>query len=436
MSRVPPSERTKREIEQLLREGTSGEEDPKTGLVQLGVRRMVEEALEAAVRDLLGGRGYYERREPAGKGYRNGYRRGRLKTSEGEVSYQAPQVRQIEASSLARVRELLSGRTEGLERLALEMFARGCSTRDIEDLFATPEGGSLLSRTAVSEISEALWAEYEEFTTRDLSEVKPLYLFLDGIAERLRPGSKSEAVLCAWAITWSGRKVLIQLAPGTKESTDCVRQFLQDLKRRGLCDPVLVITDGAPGLIRAVEECFPHSLRQRCLAHKMRNLLSKVPAQSYEEFKQAAEAVYHAPSPALAESLREDLVGRFERCFPTAVRCFEEDFEACIAHLHCPPSHRRAIRTTNLLERLFLEERRRTRAVGTLFGERPVLKLMYAALLRASERWRGFTIEPFARGQLERLAEQLLQQARQEYAPADTRTQPSTPQTVYSKKGT
>lgn len=436
MSRVPPSERTKREIERLVREGTEVTEDPRSALVQLGVRRMVEEALEAAVRDLLGGRGYYERRGAEAKGYRNGYRRGRLKTSEGEVTYEAPQVRQVEASSLAPVRELLSGRTEGLERLALEMFARGCSTRDIEAVFARPEGGSVLSRTAVSEISEALWAEYEEFTTRDLSDVQPLYLFLDGIAERLRPGTKSEAVLCAWGITWSGRKVLIQLAPGTKESSDCCRQFLQDLKRRGLSDPVLVVTDGAPGLIRAAEECFPTSLRQRCLAHKMRNLLSKVPTDAYDEFKQAAEAVYHAPSPAMAQALRDDLVDQFERRFPTAVRCFEEDFEACIAHLHCPPAHRRCIRTTNLLERLFLEERRRTRAAGTLFGERPVLKLMYAAVLRASDRWNGLKIEPFARGQLERLAEQLQHNSRLAHAPAVTKTETSTPNRVYSKKGT
>lgn len=435
MKRVPPSERTKKEIDKLLKEGTSEAENPKTALVRLGVRRVLEEAFEGAVRDLLG-RGYYQRREPGSEGYRNGYRRARLKTSEGEVSYEAPQVRQVDASSMSQLRELLEGRTEGLETLALEMFARGCSTRDIEEIFSTDQGGSLLSRTAVSEITEALWQEYEEFATRDLSDISPLYLFLDGIAERLRPGAKSEAILCAWAVTWSGRKVLVQLAPGTKESTDCCRQFLEDLRRRGLGDPVLVVTDGAPGLIRAAEECFPHSLRQRCLAHKMRNLLSKVPAAVQEEFKQATQAAYQAPSPAIAQALREDVVARFTKSYPTAVRCFEEDFEACIAHLHCPPAHRRIIRTTNLLERLFLEERRRTRAVGTLFGERPVLKLMYAALIRASERWHGVEIDPFSRYQLERLAEDLKQQARRTHAPVVTQNPGSAPNHVYSKKGT
>ena len=319
----------------------------------------MEEALEAAVHDLLG-RGYYERRDEGGRGHRNGYRRGRLKTAEGEVLYEVPQVRDVEGAALNELRAQLAGRTESLEALALEMFARGCSTRDIEAAFRGPDGQSLLSRTAVSELTEALWREYEEFVTRDLSDVRPLYLFLDGIAERLRPGAKSEAILCAWAITESGRKVLVHLAPGIKESTDCCRDFLEDLKRRGLTDPVLIITDGAPGLIRAVEECFPASLRQRCLAHKMRNLLGKVPAELHDEVKQLAQAAYQAPSPAVARALREDFVEQFQRDLPTAVRCFEEDFEACIAHLYCPPGHRRWIRTTNLLERLFVEERLRS----------------------------------------------------------------------------
>ena len=170
-----------------------------------------------------------------------------LQTAEGEVAYSVPQVRDVEATPIAAVRERLQGRTEALKQLAVEMYARGCSTRDIEAMFRTETGGSLLSRTAVSELTEALWAEYEEFATRDLSDLEPLYLFLDGLAERLRPGTKREAILCAWAILGDGRKVLLHVTPGTKESTDCCKELLADLKRRGLKDPVLVATDGAPG---------------------------------------------------------------------------------------------------------------------------------------------------------------------------------------------
>ncbi len=234
--------------------------------------------------------------------------------------------------------------------------------------------------------------EYEAFATRDLSEVKPLYLFLDGIAARLTPGYRREAVLAAWTITWEGKKVLVHIAPGTKESTDCCREFIEEMRRRGLDEPLFAATDGAPGLIRAVEECLPTALRQRCLAHKMRNIAAKLPDEMHAEFTQAARAAYQAPSPAMAIALRDDLVQRFEKQVPSAVGCFLDDFDACIAHLKCPPRHRKAVRTTNMLERLFEEERRRSKVAPTLFGERPVMKMMFAAVTRASERWRGIKI--------------------------------------------
>ena len=414
MKRVPPSQRTKEAISQFF-SGNSGEGDPRSELVRLAVQFIVEEGLEAVVRDHLD-RDYYER--GGGSGYRNGHRPKKLKSSEGEVTYANPQLRGTRSEALDALRARLSGRSEELERLAIEMYARGCSTRDIEAIFAGADGKSLLSRSAVSEVTEVLWAEYEEFATRDLSEIRPLYLFVDGIAERLRPGAKREAVLAAWAITWDRKKVLVHLSPGTKESTECCRDFFEDLKRRGLTDPVLVVTDGAPGLIRATEECFPLSKRQRCLAHRMRNLLAKLPEEIHAAFKEAVRASYQAPSPAMAEALRDDLVEHYQERYPTAVRCFLEDFDACIAHLNCPPAHRRYIRTTNLLERLFEEERRRMRAAGTMFGERPVLKLMYAALIRGSERWRGIRITDFERKQLERLREEIEGRHRKENEPA------------------
>ena len=185
------------------------------------------------------------------------------------------------------------------------MYARGLSTRDIEALFADGEGKSLLSRTAVSEITERLWAEYEAFAGRELAEFDVLYLFVDGIAERLHLGQPREAVLAAWGILADGKKALLHLAPGSKEDTASCREFFQDLRRRGLPEPLLVVSAGAAGMIRAIEECFPRSMRQRCLAHKMRNLQSKVPENLWPEFKVRAMACYQAASPALARLLRD-----------------------------------------------------------------------------------------------------------------------------------
>jgi putative transposase len=125
---------------------------------------------------------------------------------------------------------VVRGRSEELEALAVEMYARGLSTRDIEAVFAGADGRRLLSRTAVSEFTERLWAEYEAFASRDLSEFAVVYLFVDGIAERLHLGQPREAVLAAWGILTDGKKALLHLAPGTKEDTASCKEFFQDMR--------------------------------------------------------------------------------------------------------------------------------------------------------------------------------------------------------------
>ena len=148
-------------------------------------------------------------------------------------------------------------------------------------------------------------------------------------------------------------------------------------------------------LIRAIEECFPRSARQRCLAHKLRNLQSKMPEDQWPEFKARAIACYQAASPVLARMLRDDIAASYGAAVPSALACLQDDFDACIVRLRFPLAHRRSIRTTNLLERLFGEERRPNKAIPHAFGERAVLKLMYAALIRAAERWRGLRTTEF-----------------------------------------
>jgi len=131
-------------------------------------------------------------------------------------------------------------------------------------------GRLLLSKTAVSELGEQLWADYQDFATRDLSEYDISYLFVDGIAERIRPGQRREPVLAAWGFTVEGKKVLLSLMAGSKEDAETVSAFFQDMRGRGLGNPLLVVSDGAPGIIKAVESCFPRSARQRCLAQARR----------------------------------------------------------------------------------------------------------------------------------------------------------------------
>jgi transposase-like protein len=386
-TRVSATDQTRERLEALI-DGRLVSAPERSDLMLLAARLILEEALEGEVRDRLG-RERYERTEGPPTGYRNGYRTGRMKTAEGMVEYAAPQVRATSEPFVSAVRENLAGRTGALEDLAIELYARGLSTRDIEDTFTDEKGRRLLSRAAVSEITERLWTEYEGFSQRDLAEHRVVYLYIDGIAERLRAGQPREAVLAAWGIGEDGRKVLLHLMAGSKEDTETVRAFFQDMRARGLGDPLLVVSDGAPGIIRAIEECFPRSARQRCLAHRMRNLAVKVPTDLWPEFKARVTACYQAPSRAIARNLAEGIRADYATTVPSAVACFEDDFEACIAHLRLPVTHRQATRTTNLLERLFVEERRRLKIIPNGFGEKAVLKLMFAALIRAADRWRG-----------------------------------------------
>lgn len=421
MKRISAPEQTRERLRALI-DGRLATAPDRSSLVLLAAQLILEEALEGEVDDALG-RERYERTEGEAQGYRNGYRPGRMKTAEGTVEFSAPQVRETPAPFASAIRENLAGRTESLEDLAVELYARGLSTRDIEDTFKDEHGRRLLSRAAVSEISERLWAEYEAFAKRDLSEHEIVYLFVDGIAERLRPGQPREAVIAAWGIGADGRKVLLSLMAGSKEDTETVRAFFQDMRARGLGDPLLVVSDGAPGVIRAIEECFPRSARQRCLAHRMRNLAVKVPTDLWPEFKARVTACYQAPSRPIARELAAGIRTDYAATLPSAFACFEDDFEAAIAHLRLPVTHRRATRTTNLLERLFVEERRRLKIIPNGFGEKPVLKLMFGALIRAAERWRGLRFTEFELRQLAAVRQDLDAEYQAKITPSDRSSQ-------------
>ena len=418
-TRIPASERTSQKLDELLTQGVA-DGDARAELLKLAVRKIVEEALEAEVAEAVG-RGYYENGAPPGAGYRNGYRRGRLASAEGPIEYGVPQVAERAEPFVSRVRARLAGRTAELERLAVEMFARGLSTRDIEAAFRDTSGASVLSRTAVSQVTERLWQEYEAFASRDLSEFSIAYLFVDGVAERLHAGLPREAVLCAWGITDDGQKVLLHLAPGTKEDTASCTAFFEDLKRRGLADPLLVITDGAPGLIRAVETCFPRALRQRCLVHRCSAISGARPPRAGGRRSRCGRAAVtrrrRRSSPRCsARTLWRRTSGNCRRWCSVSATTSTRASPICASRSGIAASCAPRI----CWSWLFLEERRRTKIIPNAFGERPVLKLMYAAVIRAAERWRGIAVGEFEQRQLRAIRDELGRAHAARVAPAVT----------------
>jgi len=398
------------QIEQTLCGGVGTETNLLSTLAQLGLKHIVQQALEQEQEDFLG-RGRYERQEEGtekGRSYRNGYEDGTLATAEGEVSVRMPQVRGGGAPYRSKLMEFLSGNSEALERLVTEMYARGLSTRDVEECFRDASTGELMiSRSAVSEITDRLWEDYRAFCERDLSEIEVEYLFLDAVYESLRRYGAKEGVLAAWCIMTEGRKVLLHLAVGNKESEACWVEFLRNMVSRGLRTPISVTSDGAPGLVNAIEGLFSKSLRIRCWYHKLGNIRSKLPAEGAEEVLAHARAVRDAPTYETGEAQAASLIERFGSVYPAALKSFTEDLEASLAHLKLPVRHRINVRTTNLLERSFLEERRRTKVIPRLMDEKSAMKLVFATLIRVSERWSRVSVSELERKQLGLLRREL-----------------------------
>jgi transposase-like protein len=272
--------------------------------------------------------------------------------------------------------------------MALEMYARGLSTRDIEATLTDEAGKPLLSRSSMSRLSEELYAEYEAFATRDLSGLDVVYLFLDGVYEAVRHYTLNQAILCAWGILSDGTKQMIHLEAVGSESRDAWGGFLEDLLARGMPHPLLVVSDGGKGAIAALNKHLPRSKRQRCLTHKLRNIGARAPRDMQDQLLAEAKAVYYAPTRSAAETLAEDFIRTYASSYPGVVKIFSEDLEACLTQLEFPLAHRVFIRTTNLIERAFVEEKRRTKTIPTHVNERGAIKLVFAVLIRASYAWR------------------------------------------------
>jgi putative transposase len=405
--KIAPSERKAQEIQALVQgqlDAQSGEELLST-LVRLSTERVLQEAWEEEQAQALG-RGRYERgsNEP---GYRNGYEAGTVKTAEGVLRVQVPQIRGREEGYRSPLWSQVGRTSDVLKRLIVEMYAGGLSQRDIEYGLEKALGQFVLSKSAVSELTDSLAQEYEAFRTRDLSGYDVAYLFLDAVYEPLRRWGSKTGVCCVWAICEDGRKVLLSLSTANSESYESCLEVLRDLLKRSLQTPVTITTDGAPGLTKAIDAIWPKSWRIRCWFHKMQNLQQKVPPQAWPEFKALVVDMRDAPSVAEAERRRQGIVTRYQRDFPAACRCLLDDAEASLNHLYVPQRHQQYVRTSNLAERAFEEERRRTKVIPHLWDEGSVVKLVFAVLIRVSERWGKKCFSEFEQHQIRGLRRQL-----------------------------
>lgn len=402
--RVSPAERLRAEIDEVF----AGGEDLSRAIervAQLGAQLLLQTALEAQVTMMLG-RERYERvatSDDARAGMRNGYCPTTIKTTAGPVTLQRPKLR----GTTERVAERLFGkgvtRTNALESLVIAGFVRGLSMRDVEAALVEALGPeAAVSKSTVSRICAEIKTQFEQWSARRLDEVELDYLFLDGSHFKYHVGAAAEPVLAAWGIDTDGKPVFVGLEAASSESGDAWAGFLSGLGERGLRCPLLVISDGASGLIGAVERTMGAALRQRCLIHRARNVLAKVPKNAQAEVKADYWAIFDVGDdvePGLdavqvVQKRIDSFAKRWRDSYPAAVRCLLDDRNSLTVYLRFPREHWTRIRHSNFIERTFGETRRRVKVIGRLPGEHSCLSLVWAVLDRASAGWRGFTMTP------------------------------------------
>ncbi len=403
MASIAPSERLHRELDEIVA-GASDEDDPIETIGRLGARLILQRALEEEVSEFLG-RGRYERRgEPVS--HRNGYERVTVKTTAGPLALERPRLRN--ASQLGFASEIVGKgvtRTHALEALVLCSFLRGLSVRDVEAALEETFEAPMVSKSTVSRICEQAHERYRAWCGRRLDEHDLVYCFLDAVYLKLRPeDTPAEGVLVAWGVTLEGSKVLLGLQLGSRESYEDWLDFGRDLTARGLRPPALIIADGAPGLWKATRELWPAALEQRCTVHVLRNVTKKLPERLHRELKTRYWRILdEATTVADARDSLLALTADYRRAYPAAMTVIERDLDALVCHLRFPTAHRKRIRSTNLLERTFVEVRRRTKVIGRFPGETSALSLVWAVLELTSRGWRGVVMTPRAVAEIERL---------------------------------
>ncbi len=385
--------------------------------------QIIQTALEAEVEAFLG-RARYQRSaaaEDARPGMRNGYSPATVKTTAGPVTVARPKLRGTTAAFASKLFGSTVTRSNALESLVIAGFVRGLSVRDVENTLADALGAeAALSKSTVSRVCQAIGEQFEAWRNRPLDGVVLDCLFLDASMFKMHPGARPEPVLAAWGTGTAGKPVFVALAAGGSESTDAWGDFPGELTSRGLRPPLLVISDGAAGLINAAESSLPRSLRQRCLIHRCRNLLAKVPAQAQEEIRGAyweisgttlLTAAGMKPGQRLVTAVQariDAFAEKYCKLYPAAVRCLLSDCEQLTSYLRFPAEHHKRIRHSSFIERTFGETRRRVKVIGRFPGEASCLNLVWAVLDRASRGWRGLSTTSHGTRQLQDLRRQLL----------------------------
>lgn len=344
---------------------------PRVGeLIHDAVRAAIEEAVEQELTEALGAKPYERARERLG--YRNGTHERTLTGPTGPVDLKVPRgriesdvgTREWSSKILPRYQRRLP---EINEAIAATYLAGGNSRR-IRGALRPLLKEAPLSKSAVSRVVTTLKTTFERWRTRSLEDLDVVYLYLDAFALKVRRDKKVQSVpvLAAVAVLADGYKQLVSLELCASESTAGWKGFVQDLDQRGLRSPILCIIDGNAGLHAAVEHVWTEAKIQRCTVHKLRNLQRKAPQQSYEEIKDDYHAIVYAGSRKTADEAWTKFERKWSKRCPAVVASLNESGSELLTFMDFPVKQWKTLRTTNVIERVNEEFRRRVKTQSSL----------------------------------------------------------------------
>jgi len=353
--------------------------------VREGVKAILEEVLEEEITDHL--QAGYRELTPTRRGERNGHYQRNLLTPAGKIErLEVPRDR--ESEFVTEVFERYKRMTGDVEEAVLEMYLSGISVRKIAGVTEALSKVKV-GKDAVSRIASRLEEEQKEWRERSLEEKEYPYLYLDATYLKVRWGASvtSMALLACVGVDEEGFREVLAVEAAGSEKGAAYASLLRGLLDRGLRGVRLVVSDDHEGIKAAVAGELPGVRWQRCVVHFERNVLSCVPASSMAEVAQDLKAVFKVRREKTARALVEEFVELYGKRFPKAVAVFEAGIDDALSYLGYPGSHHARLRTTNMLERLFEEVKRRTRVVGVFPNETSASGLATEIALRRSEQW-------------------------------------------------
>jgi len=343
------------------------------------VRFTLVNILEAEVEALLGAKPYQRTGQP--RDYRNGsYQRG-LGTSVGHIpDLVVPRTRQ---GFRTRLFERYQRRREEVDTAICEMFVSGASTTQVGVVLEHLTGDKP-SPSTVSRVFHTLEGEFKTWKERDLA-AEYLYVFADGTYFDIIYDGQGQKmpILAVVGINLSGEREVLAFSVGDRENQTAWELLLDDLKRRGVQRVGLWITDGLKAMINAIELKFSDSRRQRCVKHKMDNVLGYIPKNQRDQVEPELKAIFYQDSRLQAEQAVAAFCAKYMSIYPTAVDCLNRDLEACLTFYDFPKEHWKTIRTTNILERMFGEVKKRSDKMHAAFRNENSCLLMFYAVIRS-----------------------------------------------------